>query len=183
MVSVSCCFTWDLRLSERLVKEYRDAYPDARVSLGGPVFGLRSNSFEPGRFVREGVTFTSRGCPNNCPWCVVPGREGELRLLPITSGYIVNDNNLLACPRPHIESVVKMLRTQRNPAKLAGGIQASLVKDWHGELFRSIRISEIFLAADHMGAIGPLRKAVRIFKMTRKKLRCYVLIGFEGESI
>lgn len=48
--------------------------------------------------------FLTRGCPNKCPWCVVPAKEGEVRpymdVEQIASGgrthLILMDNNILA---------------------------------------------------------------------------------------
>ena len=41
-------------------------------------------------------------------------REGNLRELPITSGHIVLDDNLLACSEKHIRSVFDMLKLKKS---------------------------------------------------------------------
>ncbi|GAH28238.1 unnamed protein product, partial [marine sediment metagenome] len=51
------------------------------------------NGFIPGRYVKEGVTITSRGCPNRCSFCMVKSPLKELKIYP---GNNVIDNNLLA---------------------------------------------------------------------------------------
>lgn len=51
------------------------------------------------------VGFTTRGCPNHCPWCVVPQKEGDIKayrqwkdLVRQDSGKLVlMDNNILSC--------------------------------------------------------------------------------------
>jgi pyruvate-formate lyase-activating enzyme len=157
-------------------------YPIVRI--GGPAFGDPGNTFTPGQYVRQGVTFTSRGCDNRCPWCFVPKREGRLTLLPITEGQVVQDNNLLQTPRDHQESVYAMLKRQGKVAAFSGGIQASLVDDWVAAQFRQLRINEVWLACDSNGAIGPLRAATRRLSFLRRdQLRCYVLVGFGGETV
>ena len=46
------------------------------------------------------------------------------------------------------------------------------------ELFKSIRINQLFLAADTMGALYPLQEAFnKLSYLGRDKLRCYVMIG------
>ncbi|KKM72417.1 hypothetical protein LCGC14_1420750 [marine sediment metagenome] len=181
-VHVSVVFTWDQEEGERLATAWAQYYPS--VQLGGPAFGNGGNNFVPGRYVVNGVTFTSRGCNRKCPWCLVPEREGRLSLLSIASGNIIQDNNLLACPRAHISAVFEMLKRQRRSAIFAGGLDASLVDDWVAQEMAGLRIGSVFLAADTRAAVAPLREATRRLSfLSRRKLRCYVLIGFGGESI
>lgn len=52
------------------------------------------------------IGFLTRGCPNNCPWCYVPQKEGKIRpyrtwqelVRPDTKKLTLMDNNILACP-------------------------------------------------------------------------------------
>ncbi len=99
-VRVSAVFTWDIPEAIRLKWAWSSYYSD--VQIGGPAFDDPGGEFIPGRFIKHGVTITSRGCPNRCPWCYVPGREGLIKEFPIVSGWIIQDNNILACRRPHI---------------------------------------------------------------------------------
>lgn len=181
-VRVSVTFTWDIPEGQRLAAEWGQYYHD--VSIGGPAFGDPGNEFVPGQFIKEGVVFTSRGCVRGCPFCLVPKREGWLRELPIKEGWIIQDNNLLACSKGHIEEVFDMLRRQRKAAVFAGGLDARILNEWHRTLFDSIRINELWFACDDMGCVNSLRKASNILEgiPTRKK-RCYVLLGYSGESI
>lgn len=182
-VDVSCTFTWDMPEARRLAEAWSQHYPC--VVLGGPaVASYNGDVFEPGLYVRQGVTFTSRGCPNRCGFCLVPEREGPLRLLPIQPGWIVEDNNLLACPRSHRLAAWQMLRSQRHYAVLSGGLQASLVTDEVADEIGGIGIDQLFLAADSDGALKPLAQAVkRLSFLPRRKLRCYVLCGYDGQTI
>ena len=87
-VHVSVTFTWDIEEGHRLRDVWDRFYP-GRVKIGGPALGSHGDEFVPGRYLRAGYTITSRGCPNRCPWCLVPGREGRLRELnPIAPGHI-----------------------------------------------------------------------------------------------
>jgi len=178
-VLVSCAFTWDKPEAERLAEAWRLYYPD--VQLGGPAYGSPCDAFTPGEFVKHGVTFTSRGCNNHCPWCLVPDREGKLRELPIMPGWIVQDNNLLQCSWEHQVGVFRMLAQQPHAAIFSGGFQSSLVTHLlAGELAR-LRVKAVFLAADTDGALESLRRAVSLLSfLGREKLRCYVMIGRES---
>ncbi len=178
-VSVSCAFTWDKAEAARLAGAWALHYD--HVELGGPAYGSPCETFEPGRFIQHGVTFTSRGCNNHCPWCLVPDHEGRLRELPLVPGWIIQDNNLLQCSRDHLNRVFYMLREQRHAAEFRGGIDARLVDDWVADWLRVLRIKRVFLACDTEGALGPLREAVqRLAFLGREKLFCYVLIGRES---
>jgi hypothetical protein len=180
-VAVSATFTWDIAEANRLQRSWRRFYN--RVDIGGPAFDDPGGAFFPGRFVKQGVTITSRGCPKRCPWCFAWQREGQVRTLPIVPGYIVQDNNLLACPRRHVEAVFDMLSGQR-AAVFSGGIDASLFTDWHRELLETIRYDELWFACDTFTRLPVLERARRICDgISQEHLRCYVLIGFGDESI
>jgi hypothetical protein len=109
-VHVSCAFTWDKPEAERLAKAW--ANHGYKVLLGGPAYGSPAGEFTPGMYVKTGMTITSRGCIRRCPFCFVPQRKGPLRLLDIKPGWDILDNNLLACPRQHVEAVLDMLPGQ-----------------------------------------------------------------------
>lgn len=180
-VRVSCSFTWDIIEAERLKRSWSRFYSD--VEVGGPAYDDPGGGFVPGRFIKEGVTITSRGCSKNCGFCLVPTREGYIRELPIRPGYIVQDNNLLACSMGHVERVFKMLSDQSRAAKFTGGIDAELFTKEHADMFRSIRIEEIWFACDYPGAVVHLeRVAEHVEHLAYWKRRCYVLCGFNGET-
>lgn len=180
---VSVTFTWDIEEGYRLRDAWKAHYPV--VKIGGPAIASPRDGFEPGLYIRNGVTFTSRGCPHHCPWCLVSGYEGALRLLDIKPGWMIQDNNLLATPRDHQERVYTMLRSQRHKIGFAGGLEAARIDDWVAGQLRRLRIGQVFLACDMKAALEPLRTAVRKLSfLSRRQLRCYVLIGFqENETI
>ena len=173
-VHISCAFTWDIPEAERLRLAWSQYYP--LVKVGGPAYDDPcTNNFIPGRYVKPGIVYTSHGCNNHCPWCLVWRREGGIRLDRINVGNILQDNNLLQCPRPHIESVFDMLKTQRGIV-LAGGLEASRISPWVADRIRSLRLKRIFLACDTDNAIKSLRKAIKLLALPQDKVRCYVLL-------
>jgi len=131
----------------------------------------------------NGGTITSRGCPERCPWCFVPKREGPIRELTIKPGYIVQDNNLLACSAKHIENVFDMLRDQRRAAVFKGGLSARLLVDRHRELIDSIRVSEIWIACDTQRSVRWVERASKILDgIPIGKRRVYMMIGYEEDE-
>ena len=181
-VRISCVFTWRIEEAERLKRSWSRFYSD--VQVGGPAYDDRGNVFVPGRFVKYGITITSRGCPNDCEWCLVPRREGKIRELPIMPGWNVNDNNLLACSEGHIERVFDMLREQKTPIVFSGGLDARIFGERHADLLRSINLGEAWFACDYPGAIDELKNVAELLPdINPRKKRTYVLTGFNGDTI
>lgn len=179
-VHISCAFTWDKPEAENLKLAWSQYYPIVKV--GGPAYDDPCLSdFVPGKYVRQGVIYTSYGCNSRCPWCLVWQREGCIRLLPILEGNICQDNNLMQCPDHHIESVFDMLSTQKS-VELAGGIEATRVTQHWADRIRGLRLHQIFLACDTDGAIKPLRTALKLLSLPHDKVRCYVLLRHDPEE-
>ena len=180
-VHISVTFTWDLPMVEKLALQWSDY---GEVKIGGPALDDPGNGFEPGVYLKEGITITSRGCPNNCDFCFVPRREGKIRELPIKPGHIVQDNNLLACSKGHIRKVFEMLRHQSR-IDFSGGLESARVTDEIVEELRGLKIYQLWLSYDRPGAKEPLKKAIeklsRYFR--RDQIRCYVLIGYENDTL
>ncbi|HET6440838.1 MAG TPA: hypothetical protein VFH53_00560 [Phycisphaerae bacterium] len=181
-IHVSVVFTWDQEEGRRLHRAWRDVYPHfdhMRIRYGGPGFGEGAGYFVPGRYARRGITYSSRGCPNHCPWCLVPKREGPLVELPnVAEGNVLQDNNFLACSKPHRRKVYEMLRRQR-AVKFAGGLEARRLTAWDAEQIRSLRLDEVWFAADQWKDLPALGRAIGLLgKISREKVRCYCLAGF-----
>ncbi len=180
-VHISCTFTWDIPEAERLKRSW-SRYCD-EVWIGGPAYDDPGDEFTAGRYVKHGTVITSRGCIRNCSFCLVPKREGRIRELKIKDGWDVADNNLLACSRGHIERVFEMLRRQPEPIHFSGGLDARLFNEWHSDLLQSIRLKYAFFACDSPEAIRDMERVSRLTEsFSREKKRCYVLVGYKGES-
>ena len=76
-----------------------------------------------------------------------------------------------------------MLKTQR-AAEFSGGLQASLLDDWVADQLSQLTIKQLFLAADTVGALGPLEAAIdRLSFLPRYKIRVYTMVAYGGETI
>jgi len=185
-VHVSITFTWDLPEAERIARVY-ESYGH-RVRIGGPATGEAGGDFTPGMYLKTGYVITSRGCPNRCWFCSVWKREGAtVRELPITDGWNVLDDNLLACPEEHVRAVFAMLKRQGRRAEFTGGLEAARLKPWHVALLRDLKPKQVFFAYDTLDDLEPLRQAGRMlldagFTTTSHQLRAYVLIGYPRDT-
>ena len=177
---VSCTFTWDRQRAIYLQNKW--THRALVVKLGGPGFGSPADDFIPGRYVKPGVTFTTRGCIRRCPRCFVPAIEGKFRELPDAyPGNIIQDNNLMACSDTHWYKVMAMLTKQRGIC-FKGGIDARFLTDSRIADLATIQhhIAELFLACDKPADLPTTVAAIRKLKdagFPRWKLRCYVIIG------
>jgi hypothetical protein len=179
-VFISVTFTWDRDNAERIATAWRRIV-DATY-IGGPAYGDPGNEFQPGEYLAPGNVITSRGCPNRCENCFVPQREGVLRELPIAEGWLVHDNNLLACSRKHIEAVFEMLARQPQRARFVGGFEAQRVESWHARALKEIHTKRVYLAYDRQSAFKYVRSAASLLANTCD-LCCYVLIGQPGDTL
>ena len=179
-IHISVAFTWDIEKANWLKEQWEMIAP---VKIGGPAInGEPTNGFVPGKYLKRGITITSRGCPNRCPWCFVNIPLKELDSIP--EGNIVQDNNILACSKSHLDKVFQMLSRQHS-IRFSGGLETRRIKYDIVERLRGLNIKELWLSYDHDGAIYDLLKASYLLRkyFKRHKLRCYVLVGFKKDTI
>jgi hypothetical protein len=117
----------------------------------------------------------------------VPKREGGLRELPVTEGFNVLDDNLLACSEQHIRKVFDMLKRQKQKPLFTGGLEAKRLKPWHVGLLTEVKAQRMYFAYDTADDLEPLVAAGKLLNeagITRRsrKPSCYVLIGYRGDT-
>ena len=178
-VHVNCVFTWDIHRAKQMHSAWSAHYPV--VKIGGPAFGDRGEEFTPGLYTKHGITITSRGCTKKCGFCLVPRREGGIRELEIHPGNTIQDNNLLACSRPHVERVFEMLASQK-AVRFSGGLDAGLLEDWHVDSLEKLSINEMWFACDGKSTTKAQRAAEMLSGFRRDQKRCYVLVGYNNEK-
>jgi hypothetical protein len=184
-VHISVAFTQDKLRAEQLADQWRHVAP---VKIGGVAYGDASLEFIPGRYIKPGYTITSRGCPRRCWFCGVWKKWPTPNVLPVVDGWNVLDDNLLACPRDHVEAVFDMLRRQTRRVEFTGGLEALSLEDYQVELLASLTPRpNMFFAYDPGDAFETLESAARRlleagFTARSHRMRCYVLIGYPKDS-
>ena len=136
--------------------------------------------------------FLTRGCIRNCPWCIVPRKEGTLQVVDdierIAAGrrdVVLLDNNFLAAPgefvREQLEKAARLgLRLDFNQ-----GLDARLVTAENARLLAACRwIRFIRFSCDTTAMIEPIRRAVRLIRETgsRREIFCYMLVQDIAEA-
>lgn len=184
-VHVSVTFTADKPAAERLAEQWRHV---ASTKIGGVAYGDPGAEFVPGRYIKQGYTFTSRGCPRRCWFCDVWRRDPTPRLLPVQDGWNILDDNLLACPRPHVEAVFDMLRRQGRRVEFTGGLEALSLQDYQVDLLASLTPRpNMFFAYDPGDTFDVMESAARRllaagFTRQSHRMRVYVLIGYPKDT-
>jgi hypothetical protein len=185
-VHVSVTFSYDKQRAEELAEQWRQVAP---VKIGGVAYGDTSLEFIPGRYIKPGYTVTSRGCPRRCWFCGVWKKWPEANPLPIYEGWNVLDDNLLACPRWHVEAVFAMLRRQKGRVEFTGGLEALSLQDYQVDLLAGLTPKpNMFFAYDPGDEPETLLYASRRllaagFTAESHRLRVYVLIGFPKDTM
>lgn len=185
-VHVDCTFTPDKPAAEWLAEQWSDLGVPVRV--GGVAYGDPGIEFVPGRYVKHGYTFTSRGCPRRCWFCSVWKRDPTPRLLEIHDGWNILDDNLLACPEDHVRAVFAMLARQGRQVEFTGGLEALSLQDYQVGLLADLRPRpNCFFAYDPGDAFETLESAARRmieagFTARSHRLRVYVLIGYPKDT-
>lgn len=122
------------------------------------------------------IGYLTRGCPNRCPWCVVPEKEGHIapyrswqRLVrKDTNKLVLMDNNILACR--HGISQLRDLIGSGYEIDLNQGMDARLVDDEiAGILARLDWIRFIRFSCDQIPQIESIKKATELLEKHGKK--------------
>jgi len=185
-VHIDVTFTADIPKAEKLAEQWKHVAP---VKMGGVALGDSGGVFVPGRYIKYGYTFTSRGCPRRCWFCSVWKRDPEPRLLTIQDGWNILDDNLLACPEHHVRAVFKMLNRQGRQIEFTGGLEAMALQDYQVGLLADMKPRpNCFFAYDPGDPFETLKSAAdRLieagFTARSHRLRVYVLIGYPKDTL
>ncbi len=136
------------------------------------------------------IGFTSRGCFRNCPFCVVPKKEGKLR--PVGDLYsfwtgqrrvMLLDNNLNALP-DHFELVVKQLIKEKVYVDFSQGLDLRIITPEQAQLLTKVRLwKTVHFAWDDVKDEHLIRRGAENLKkggFNLSKATVYVLIGFNS---
>lgn len=127
------------------------------------------------------VGFLSRGCIRNCPWCVVPKKEGMIRryddIERIAQGrkhLVLMDNNFLANDREFVREQLEKARRSGYFIDFNQGLDARLVDEENSRWLAACRWraatgnnSYIRFSCDTAAMVKPVQRAIRLLR------RCY----------
>ena len=113
--------------------------------------------------------FLTRGCPRNCDFCVVSGKEGRKSVKTADLSEFwdgqrtikLMDANLLACP-DH-ENLLEQLIQSRAYVDFTQGLDCRLLTKADIEAINRIRLKEIHFSWDSMADSGPVLDGLRLY--------------------
>lgn len=224
LICITTCFTTDSEIVLRTIRECKRSLflRDARIIVGGifaslmpeyiventgvdvfvgcsdvldsclPDYRLSSDVKPP--FDGVGLLFTTRGCPNRCPYCMVPKMERECKIIRSWKNniegtdrkdFVVFDNNILAFPEFHFSEVVRELNKNKKRVLFDNGFDCRLVTDNNAKELASLKYfrNGFRIAFDRMGDDGFYQTAMEKVIAAGLKVKgnsfSYVLYNFD----
>lgn len=135
----------------------------------------------------DALGFISRGCPNKCPWCIVPAKEGSIHRVSTAQEICQDrkkvtllDNNFLALP--DYKTDLEWLAENRIKVDFNQGLDARRVDAHTAKLLSECSFDYVRFALDRPGQKKPLARAVDLLreKGMKRPIAVYVLIGFDS---
>jgi len=134
------------------------------------------------------IGFTMRGCIRDCPFCIVPQKEGKVRVVGDIYDFwdreswtiTILDNNILALP-DHFLEICNQIRDNSLAVDFNQGLDARLITDEIAHYLNTIRHSkQIRIAWDLMKDEKQIKEGIRhlITYFNPHRIMCYVLVGF-----
>lgn len=191
-VFASCVFTWNW-------KRTLNVPPETCLGGSGYNFGVTLPSeiehIRPDYDLYPGVDFsmgfTSRGCIRQCPWCIVPTKEGRL-----TSWATIDefwdgrhrkikllDNNFLA--QPSADEILARLAEDRLEVDFNQGLDIRLVDERKAFCLARVKANRLRFSFDDIAYEKDLREGVKLLGengVRSRKLSFYVLYGFKPDD-
>lgn len=132
------------------------------------------------------IGFLTRGCIRNCPWCIVPRKEGKLcevddieRVSAGRKEVVLLDNNFLAADPDFVREQLEKIARLKLRIDFNQGLDARLITPENAKLLAACRwIRFIRFSCDTSAMIEPIRRAVSLIRETgcKREIFCYMLV-------
>ena len=138
------------------------------------------------------IGFTTRGCVRRCPFCIVPIKEGRLRVVGDIYDFwngqrkiVLLDNNLTAAPMEHFRLILNQIIENNLQPDFSQGLDIRLLNEEQAYLLSKIRIGRnghIHFAWDNINDEEAVRKGIALLAkyMPLRRIMFYVLIGYNS---
>lgn len=135
---------------------------------------------------KSAIGFLTRGCIRNCPWCIVPRKEGRIRPAatwrevkrPDSREIVFMDNNVLACD--HGLQQIEDMGGQLVWVDFNQGLDARLITPEVAHLLARLHwIRFVRMSCDVEAMVPVIRQAVAYLKeagVAPSRFWCYVLV-------
>ncbi len=138
------------------------------------------------------IGYITRGCPNNCRWCVVPSKEGEIKpyrswrqlIRPDSKKLVLMDNNILASDFGIAE--LESLVGSGYAIDLNQGMDARLVDERVAKILAGLKwIKYIRFSCDQQAQIEPIMRTTELlgkYGVKPYRLFIYLLVTADIED-
>lgn len=135
---------------------------------------------------KQAIGFLTRGCIRNCPWCIVPRKEGHIHPAatwreikrPDSREIVFLDNNVLACD--HGIAQIEEMGSEKIWVDFNQGLDARLITKEVAKLLARLHwINFIRMSCDTSAMIPVIRQAttyLRAAGAAPSRFWCYVLV-------
>lgn len=213
VIYITSLFTYQAHYVIESIRYYKNRFPKAKIKVGGimatlmPEYIKEKTNIQPHVGLLRGaencppdyslrpdltysISFTTRGCPRNCPFCAVKKHEPEFKVkenwpqdIDITKRQIIFwDNNWLASPNfeKDVERLTKFRKVGITGIDFNQGLDCRLLDEEKIKLLNQVKIQPLRLAFDNCSEDGHIQKTIQLAqKYGFKDIRVYVLYNFE----
>lgn len=217
-IEITSLFTYSRKNVHKAIIFYHELFPHAKINVGGIYASLLPSDLEdlfPYVDVQTGlnihadyllpdysilpqvekwadwdgsIIFTSRGCTNNCGFCMVPKLEGNLRNITNKpsdyvrdnhSKIVIWDNNFLAQPNWYEKAMD--LKNTGKWIDFNQGLDARLLTDEKAEMLASMKIKDYRFAYDGDYQKKSAKNAIDLlssYGVNKRRISFYTLYNF-----
>ena len=179
-IYVSVVFDWNKHLADEW---------EGRAVIGGSGWDLKVQLPPEIESVQPHMNwgFTTRGCIRNCPFCVVPRKEGQISIVDDVLGIwdgkskdiTLMDNNILASPQEHQDRIFAQLRDNGLRVDFNQGLDHRLITKENAQQLKLVRHKEYHFAFDHPCMQGSVDTAIdHLHHAGINRSIWYVLVGY-----
>ena len=136
------------------------------------------------------IGFTTRGCIRKCPFCIVPEKEGQIKIVGDIYDFwdkesrelIILDNNILAIPK-HFRMICHQIRMESLKVDFTQGLDIRLMTDELAYFTTIVRhLKQLHIAWDNIGEEKKVMRGIKnlLGYKNPQYIMCYVLIGYNS---
>ena len=178
-VYVSCIFDWNKKKAQQW---------EGKAEIGGSGYDLYKKLPPEIEAIRPRINlgFTTRGCIRNCPFCIVPRKEGNIKevgdIYDIWDGQskkiTLLDNNILGMPN-HFFKIASQLKKEQLKVDFNQGLDCRLLTDEIAKCLSELSHVEYRFAFDWDGMDKIIEHTIQLLKKYGiNRCNWYVLVGF-----
>lgn len=184
-IFISCIFKWNRPQAVEYVLQY-----PKKCHVGGSGFDIHSELPASIENIKPHINwgFTTRGCIRKCPFCIVPTKEGDIRvigdLLDLWDGksktVAVLDNNILAVP-DHFKLICSQARKNKIKLDFNQGLDFRLLTPDLVHELKITRTEQYRFSFDELAYKPQIENAINMLKSGGiNQCLWYVLVGYDS---